>query len=197
MLDKRRADVVASFYLQNTFFSIRAPPPHPPSSCSVCHAVFIELPALPSWPLVEHLGGPMTVAHHPWLLRGRLAVLNVARSKQFAVHRESVPFVFDPPACTAAEVLKVNRVHIFSCVDARSSARGTCRHSWPRRERFPRTAPTTTQLSQSFSLAPRHWARTLVPPTRRFGRVPPVPAFIPQTCLVGRLFSCGLSVPDC
>ncbi len=78
------------------------------------HAVYVELPALPTWPSVspplavaptataaaaalERPLGPgedIIPSKHPWLSAG-LPVLNLARTNDFAVHNGTVPFRID------------------------------------------------------------------------------------------------------
>lgn len=82
---------------------------------NVKHVVFVELPALDSWPAVEEC----TVAQHPFLING-LPALNVARTDVFAVHNKSVPFYVD---ATVREVSLVVRALLGSRDRSTCSAR--------------------------------------------------------------------------
>jgi hypothetical protein len=50
------------------------------------HAVYVELPALPTWPVP---GQPLHVYQHPFLING-LPALNVGRTAEFAVSNKTV-----------------------------------------------------------------------------------------------------------
>jgi hypothetical protein len=67
------------------------------------HIVYIELPALPNWPVTaaeatsaaSSAAGPgddVIPSKHPWLTHG-LPVLNLARTTDFAVHNASIPLL--------------------------------------------------------------------------------------------------------
>ena len=77
------------------------------------HAVFVELPALDAWPLIEDF----TVTHHPFLLNG-LSALGAARTDVFAVNNRTVPFAIDLPTRSVAAVCR-------ALLDGDSAALGT------------------------------------------------------------------------
>ena len=77
--------------------------------CSVCHAVFVELPDLPGRHSPSGHDAPATLSQHPWLRDG-LPVLNVARSSDFMMHGVHASIILDTFDCYAAQVLKVRVV---------------------------------------------------------------------------------------